>query len=249
MFGKKLDEEILQYALENPDREICGFVIDGKVSVKENTHNDPENFFSIDGAIPKGVQAIFHSHPEGPFYPSDSDMEQQLATDVPWGIACFNDLHKEVFWFGEGCEIPQLVGRSFRHGVTDCYNLIRDFYKVQYNIDIPTFPRSWEWWTEGKDSPNFYETKLEEAGFSREVVKVEVLPGDVFLANIRSSVPNHGGVYLGNGLILHHTCGRGGYDPSRLSVIEPIARWSNLISKVVRHENSDIDRSIVKTVR
>jgi cell wall-associated NlpC family hydrolase len=35
-----------------------------------------------------------------------------------------------------------------------------------------------------------------------------LLPGDCFLMQVASPVPNHAAVYLGDGLILHHLQGR-----------------------------------------
>lgn len=246
MFGKTVEAVILAYALEHPTEEVCGYINENNEFV-ELTNNSPdrENAFEI-GTLPHGAKAIVHSHPGGPFYPSELDMKQQLATALPWGICSFSDIHCETFWFGDECPKAPLIGRGFRHGVTDCYSLIRDFYKVVHDIELMEFPRSWQWWNTDK---KLYLEGFAETGF-REVNVSEILPGDVFFATVghEAKSANHAGVYIGNGLILHHSAGRQGYDPSRLSTVESGARWMHLVTKVVRHENDKIDRSIGQTI-
>lgn len=243
MFGPKIDNRILRRAMHHRfrDQEICGFIDKNRVvRFRKNIADDPANEFKMN-PIPDGALAIFHSHPNGPFYPSGMDMQQQKATALPWGIACFSDRHKEVVWFDESKPSgAPLIGRGFRHGVTDCYELVRDFYHEVHGVSLPSHPRSWEWWDEGE---NLYAEGFKEAGF-HEISLDQIQPGDAFMATIRSKAINHAGVYLGNGLILHHTCGKHGYDPSKLSVVEPAARWFNFVTKVVRHEDNRIDRTV-----
>jgi len=247
MFGKEINDQILKYAKENAEIEICGYISASKefVTVPNLSPKSATEFVVDSRLIPDDILAFIHSHPNGPFYPSEADMQQQIATDAVWGIAAFDNNYQEIFWFGEEVETPKLVGRGFRHGVTDCYSLIKDFYKQIHQIKLPEFPREWEWW-DGK--AKLYEDGFAQAGF-REISRAEILPGDVFLASVRSETPNHAAVYLGDGLILHHTSGRVGYDPFRLSTVEPGARWFNFMTKVLRHEDDTIDRAIGQKVR
>jgi cell wall-associated NlpC family hydrolase len=242
LFSAELNAAILAEA-QATDNEICGVVIDGAPVFLENMAEDPKSTFYMPD-VPDEAEAVFHSHPGGPFYPSLADMQQQISTDLPWGIACHNDRHAEVFWWGASAPKAPLVGRGFRHGVTDCYSLVQDFYSEVHGIQIMDVPRSWEWWT---NDETLYESLFQEAGFV-PIQLAEVQPGDAFLATIRSKTPNHAGVYIGNGLILHHTCGRDGYDPFKLSTIEPAARWFNFLHKVVRYENAEIDRTVGQKV-
>lgn len=238
MFGVDVNNQILEKA-KLTNEEICGYIIDNTVVFTANAAADKENSFEIKN-LPDNVQAIFHSHPGGPFFPSREDMEQQIAMDIPWGIACTHTRHNEVFWFGDGAPKAPLIGRGFRHGVTDCFSLVRDFYKEVHDIHVEEFARDWEWW---HNDERLYEDGFTKAGFY-EISKAELQPGDGFIASIRSKTPNHAGIYLGNGLILHHTCAKEGYQPDRLSVVEPAARWIPFLTKVLRHENDQIDRTV-----
>lgn len=188
MFGKEIENQIIEYAKENPNIEVCGYVSSEKqfVKVPNISPNSATEFVVENRLIPDDILAFVHSHPNGPFYPSETDMRQQLATDVTWGIVAFDNNYTDLFWFGENAPIEKLVGRGFRHGLTDCYSLIKDFYKVIHEINLPEFPREWEWWN---GSAKLYEDGFSSAGF-REISKAEILPGDVFLASVRSSTPN-----------------------------------------------------------
>lgn len=247
MFGENVNKQILEHAKSEQPNESCGYVNRSNEYVRiENISRQPENSFLM-ADWPDDAIAIVHSHPGGPFYPSEIDMKQQIATSLPWAIACVHDQHEEVLWFGDDVPKAPLIGRGFRHGVTDCYSLIRDFYSLVHALELPEFPREWGWWEE--DGATLYESGFKEAGFHSVNIS-EILPGDVFFASVgRTKTPNHAGVYLGNGLILHHPGSRNdGYDPSRLSVIEPGARWFNFVTRIVRHENRDLDRSIGQKV-
>jgi len=240
MFGKQVDAAILEYSKSVLPNEACGYINAKREFVPlKNVASNPKEEFKL-SYNPKGALAIVHSHPDGPFYPSELDMRQQIATALPWGIAGIHEKHNEVFWFGDDAPIPPLVGRGFRHGVTDCYSLVRDYYRSIHSILIPEFPRSWEWWT---GDAELYVKNFKQAGFA-EIDLNDALPGDGFIATIgRSKSANHAGVYLGNGLVLHHVARREGYAPDKLSVIEPAVKWMQYVTKVLRYENGDIDRT------
>lgn len=243
MFGKELDDALLT-AAKVDNEEICGYVLDNDLVLVPNEAEDPSETFYISDA-PDGIEAIVHSHPGGPFYPSAADMAQQIATDVPWGIACYVDGLSEVVWFGDDVPKAPIIGRGFRHGVTDCYELIRDIYSECYGVTLKQFPRSWEWWT---NEENLYADGFSDAGFVETSVD-NIRSGDVLLMSVLVDKINHAAVYIGDGLIIHHLCGREGYDPSRLSVIEPAERWMKYVSKVVTYEKSDIERGAVEALR
>ena len=230
-------------------RESCGIVLkDGAYIACENhavdAGHDPTQTFALNDAIylkhyiAGDLAAIVHSHPEGSEYPTKADMEGQNSTRVPWGIIRTTQKADKgikahgLFWFGDGVPKPALIGRGFRHGVTDCYALIRDWY-AESGIAIPEFPREWKWWNDGKTS--LYEDHFADAGFEILPQSAKAKVGDVFFMRLYSKVPNHAGVYIGNGLILHHLTPNGnGYEPDWLSRREPVARRINLITAWLR---------------
>jgi len=102
----------------------------------------------------------------------------------------------------EGFVLP-LKGRDFVYGIVDCYTLVQDYYFRELNIKLPDIkrPRN-DWWKRGED---FYTENFKKAGFE-VVAKLE--KNCVLLIQVYADVPNHSGIYLGDGKILHHMEGR-----------------------------------------
>jgi cell wall-associated NlpC family hydrolase len=94
-----------------------------------------------------------------------------------------------------------LIGREFVHGIQDCFTLIADWYERERGIILPNFHRDDNWWLNGE---NLYLDNYEKAGFRAVDVGSNPEPGDVFLMQVRSRVPNHAGIYIGNGMFIHH---------------------------------------------
>jgi len=105
-----------------------------------------------------------------------------------------------------GYEAP-LVGRPFHHGVLDCWTLCRDWYAREWGLALPDPVRHDNWWDDG--CSDLYTENLAAAGFVPIAVG-DIQRGDLILMQIRSRnlVPNHAGIYLGDGLMLHHMYGR-----------------------------------------
>lgn len=235
--------------------ESCGLVIGGRYIACENAALPAEQHTGEDGCgcclcsfsikdevylqHSGKIQMVVHSHPNGPAHPSKADMESQMATDVAWAIIPLdeNRIGKTVVWGGD-CPMAPVIGREFVHGIWDCYSAIRDVFKLGKDaleaqgiegwpyapVDLPVYPRDDQWWTDGES--NFYEEKPQEIGFI-EVSREDVRPGDVFLCRVHSSRLNHGGVLLGNNLILHHL-------PRRLSRREAAGIWAHSAEKWIR---------------
>lgn len=229
------------HAKEVYPHESCGVFVADKYVPLKNTSKTPTTDFVLDNVsfaklfIEKKIQAIIHSHPNGPAYPSALDMKTQLETKLPWGIIV-TDKGEPTEWFWLGLdERPPLIGRPFRHGVTDCYALIRDWYWMTYGLELMEFPRNWGWWGKGD---RLYEDNFEKAGFERVPAHQPIQEGDICLCTLGSKTPNHAGVYVGNNQILHHLAHpSNGYDPSRLSRHDSVLRWGTVIQYWVRYAN------------
>lgn len=201
------------------------------------------------GLAPGGdgpLQAVVVSHPDPSggervdpllLTPSEPQMITQEGFAVPFGVVpCTGTMALDPFWFGDQCPIPPLVGRPFRHGVTDCYAIIRDWYRLERNVVLPEFPRDWNWWTVegGRD---LYEHGFGKAGF-RRATEEELGQGDVVLFRIKAKVPNHGAVLLNSGWMIHHPAYLTPYDPFRISRMEQLDRWRRFASHWLRYEGA-----------
>ena len=75
-----------------------------------------------------------------------------------------------------------------------------------------------------------YLDNFAKEGF-KETTLEQITYGDLFLMQLESPVPNHAGIYLGDGVVLHHVQGRlssrdvyGGY-------------YQKVTAKVLKHES------------
>jgi hypothetical protein len=143
--------------------------------------------------------AVCHSHPYKEPFPTDGDRVECERSGVPWIIVNY-PVGTYYEWEPDGYRAP-LIGRDFLHGVLDCYTLIRDYYEWELGIALPEFERPDEWWK--LDNYDLYKDNFEKAGF-RVIAMEELQPGDVILMQIASRKINHGAIYLGDQIILHH---------------------------------------------
>ncbi len=227
MFSDAVQEMAQLHAMQQYPKESCGVIFNDIYIPLDNDHDSPKEHFQISNA-PQDVQAVIHSHPDGLAAPSASDMRNQYTMDVPWGVLSVTKRDASaITWWGEGVRRKPLLGRTFVHGVADCYSLLRDYYALELGIDVRDFPRDQQWWDHGQDLLNPNNFKL--AGF-RLVEEEDAREGDVILSAIHSRVMNHCMIYVGNDCILHHLVGR-------LSRREPLGRWRKFVRHYLRHES------------
>jgi proteasome lid subunit RPN8/RPN11 len=234
-----------RHAIDAHPQECIGFIDQAGAYVRlDNVADEPEGHAIADRhllrrALAAGdLRALCHSHPGGPDCPSEADGRAQIEMEVPFIIVSTNgQATAPPFAFGDQLlDDTPIVGRSFRHYVTDCYSLVRVWWKREREEALPEFPRSWEWWRD--DTPgekDLYRRYFADAGFY-EIDRSEVRPGDAWLAAIRSAVPNHAGLYLDGGLALHHPSSGLPFDPGRLSKRESIARWAPWVTHWLRRD-------------
>jgi proteasome lid subunit RPN8/RPN11 len=215
-------EAIKAHACAEYPRECCGLVVVFKgreryiccTNAAQGTEHfilPAEEYASAESA--GEVVAVVHSHPNTPAQPSQADRVACEASGLPWHIVRV-DLVDGAAQAGEihsfeptGYKAP-LVGREFSHGVLDCYQLIVDWYAQERGITLKQFARADDWWNDGHS--DLYTEGFPQAGFRKLKDGEQPQAGDVILMQIRAKngVPNHAGIYIGDGLMLHHLHGR-----------------------------------------
>lgn len=232
-------EAVIEHAKNEYPRECCGLLViyRGRETYipcrnigvgSDNFVLHPEDYAAADQL--GEIVAVIHSHVNLPPEPSQADRVACEASGLPWHIVSIpNETWSELY--PEGYKAP-LVGREWSHGVLDCYSLIRDWFQQERGITLPNFERHDDWWHRGE---NLYIDNFESVGFKR-IDASELQPGDCFIMQVMSPVPNHAAVYLGDDIILHHVQGRlstrdvyGGY-------------WRKCTTHVVRYENDSSTR-------
>jgi len=144
-------------------------------------------------------------------------------------------------------DLSKYVGRPFVHGDTDCYGLIRDFYKDQFGIELTNYARTDNWWNEGQ---NLYVDNFKNEGFYLLDDMEDSQFGDIFLIALGCSVASHGAIYIGENKILQHV-------QDHLSSIDRyMGVFKNCTLARIRHKNIGperkkeyaFDQSVIKAI-
>ena len=216
-------EEALNHAKVEDPKECVGLLL--KIRGKEKyfpcrnlsmtAHQcfiiDPEDYVRADNT--GEIKAIVHSHPVTPPFPSEADKLSCEQSKLPWHIV---NPKTEQWGYCEPCGYkPPLKGRPWVWGVTDCWSLVRDFYKEEKNIELldyerPVTPQ------EFNDVPLF-ERYAERTGFKELDPNETLKNGDILLMSIMYNTLNHVAIFL-DGDVLHHLT-------DRLSCKEPYSAW------------------------
>lgn len=243
--NKSIIDAIYAHAeAENP-KECCGIVVlaGGKKRYLPlpNAAEAPEKDFRISAESWAGAEdqgepvCVVHSHPGQSARLSGADRVSLEATELPWLIVEVREGKpiSHLVHLPTGYQAP-LLGRSFHHGVLDCYTLVRDYYRRELGIELADYEREDGWWNGVEDH---YMEKYEATGF-RQIAPGELQQGDLIIMQVRAEKANHAGIYLADGklktepnhhpvpgCILHHLYGKdskrdifGGYwrDAARL---------------------------------
>ena len=213
----------LLHAQQEDPKESCGLLLN--IKGKERYHPcrnlsmtdhqcfiiDPEDYVKADNL--GDIVAVVHSHPLTPPNPSQADKVSCEASGLPWYIVNPNT---EQWGYLEPCgyEAP-LLGRQWVWGVTDCWTLVRDWYKENKNIEL----RDWDRPTTPEEflKNPLFEQCAWRTGFRKLRYDERLENGDVLAMSILGNGLNHVAIFI-NGDVLHHLT-------DRLSCIEPYSEW------------------------
>jgi len=216
-------EAALKHAKEQDPKESVGvlIVIKGKEQYYPcnnlSTYSqqcfilDPEDYVKADAL--GEITAIVHSHPVTPPSPSQADKVSCEQSGLKWHIV---NPKTETWGYCEPTGYkPPLIGRQWVWGVTDCWSLVRDYYRENKNIIL----RDWERPTtpeEFIENPMF-EKCAADTGFIELNAEDKLRNGDLLFMSILANGLNHVAVFI-DGDVLHHLA-------DRLSTKEPYNQW------------------------
>lgn len=184
--------------------ECCGVVTRAGVTVPlKNVADNPTTSFRISNGdyLKYVVDAlfVFHSHANSGAVFSAKDQDFHRRAKVPLMVVSWPK--GEVRVLGGVGQADPLLGRPFIYGAYDCYALAKDFYKREFDIEVPQITRPrFGWWESGKLDP--FTDGITSCGMAD---CDELNYGDVILFSLNGSqVSNHIGIYVGRNMFMHH---------------------------------------------
>jgi len=216
-------DDALLHAKEQDPKESCGLLLNIRGKEKyypcENlaiTSNqcfilNPEDYVKADNL--GEIIAVVHSHPLTPPIASEADRISCEQSNLPWHI-----VNPKTEMWGEYRPVgykPNILGRPWVWGVTDCWSLFRDYYKEKYNIILKDYKRPLT--PEEFLKKPLFEKYAKETGFYELKADEPLKDGDALLMSIGAVGLNHVAIFI-KGDVLHHLA-------DRLSCREPYNPW------------------------
>jgi len=213
----------LAHAKEQDPKESCGLLIEIKGKEKyypcKNLSNWSNQCFIIDPvdyakAEDTGkILAVIHSHPVTPPIASQADLISCEDTNLPWHIV---NPKTEQWGYNEPSGYkPPLIGRHWVWGVTDCWALVRDWYKQKKGIILKDWERPIT--PEEFIADPMFERCAWRTGFRQLRPEEKLENGDLLFMSILTSGLNHVAIFI-DGDVLHHLA-------DRISCREPYNEW------------------------
>jgi proteasome lid subunit RPN8/RPN11 len=219
-------DRIKALALESPCEEVGGIVVAApgayRVIQIPNCSCEPDSAYIpyglglLEASKLGSLEFYWHTHLNGNSNFSPTDITGIWETEIPWLLY---DVYNDRFnYFDPDLETP-LLGRTWELGLTDCWALVRDFYRWHLGIILPPPEATGERrpWTDPA-----WNRVLEQLPqyFDRIPSLKDIEPYDAILYKnpVENHAPGHVGIALPteNGLqLLHHFY-------KRVSNLEPI---------------------------
>jgi proteasome lid subunit RPN8/RPN11 len=133
-------EEIRGYCRQEFNKEACGVVAEGKVIHSKNLAGDPTKYFVMSPAIWSNLSEVdftWHSHCSNQEF-SFADIAMCRQLKLPMYLFKL-PIGKDDFY--DPNTIEPLIGREFTYWIRDCWALVKDWYKLHQNVDLPDPPR------------------------------------------------------------------------------------------------------------
>ena len=216
-------QDALVHAKDQDPKESCGLLLEIKGKEKYfpcknlSTYSqqcfiiDPDDFVKAEET--GNILAVIHSHPVTPPIASQADKISCEDSKLPWHIV--NPKTEQWGYYEPSGYKPPLIGRHWVWGITDCWALVRDWYKETKGIvlrdwDRPTTPEEFI-------ADPMFERCAWRTGFRQLRPEEKLQNGDLLFMSIMATGLNHVAIFL-DGDVLHHLA-------DRISCKEPYNQW------------------------
>ena len=215
--------DALLHAKEQDPKESCGLLLNirGKEeyfpcqNLAITSHQcfimNPEDF--VKGDALGEIIGIVHSHPTTPPVASEADKISCEQSNLPWYIV--NPKTEQWGEYAPAGYEPDMIGLPWVWGVSDCWALVRRYYKEKLNIEL----RDWErplTPEQFQDDPMF-ERCAKDTGFIELKNEEKLKNNDLLFMSIGAVGLNHVAIFV-DGDVIHHL-------RDRLSCKEPYSPW------------------------
>lgn len=122
-------------------------------------------------------------------------------------------------------------GRQYTLNQSDCYRLVMDFYKREFGIELRDYKAGNEWLfsLQVYEGRNLLMLNYERENFSQVAAPMYGDPIFICSSDNRRFGPEHVGIYVGDGMMLHHYA-------DRLSCVQPYSSfWKEKTVAILRH--------------
>ena len=216
-------DDALVHAKDQDPKESVGLLLNVKgkqryfpcenLAITDHQHFilNPEDYVKADKT--GEIIAVVHSHPITPPVASQADKISCEQSGLPWHIVNPNT-EKWGYLEPSGYKAP-LLGRPWVWGITDCWSLVRDWYKEEKGINL----RDWERPTTPEEflKDPMFERCAWRTGFRKLRQHEKLQDGDLLFMSIKGNGLNHVALFL-DGEVLHHLT-------DRLSCRESYSEW------------------------
>ena len=217
-------DQALAHAKEQDPKESCGLLLNIRGKEKyypcknlstayyENFIIDPLDYAKAEDSLGE-IIAVVHSHPTTQPIASEADKISCEESKLPWYIV--NPKTEQWGFCKPTGYKPDMIGLTWVWGVSDCWSLVRRYYKEKLNIEL----RDWERPITPEEfmANPMFDSCAWRTGF-RELRKDEKLKNnDLLFMSIGEAGLNHVAIFI-DGDVIHHL-------RDRLSCREPYNPW------------------------
>lgn len=137
-----LKEKLINFAESYPHEEVCGLVGPDDFLPCRNINENKKHFFTIhpkDTLLAyrkfKQIIAVFHSHVENQTNFSEFDYQQSERHNLPYWLYCLKTKEFKILEPNHA-RYKKYLNKQFEEGLQDCFSLVCDFYKKEFDITI-----------------------------------------------------------------------------------------------------------------